>query len=153
VVLAYRLAALSASRYQLRKPSAEAASRNSCKHRRQHPFYQLPNPYPRPRRFRFHVDYFWLLQESQLRFPHHPRRTRARPRPSSGFCRSCLPGPAGAPGHPVQTEGSKHTPSMPGRGEGFTPRQEPLGPASGWWGSAPSHSLPGRSRDGSIPTG
>jgi hypothetical protein len=42
---------------------------------------------------------------------------------------------------------------MPGRGEGFTPRQEPLGPASGWWVSAPPHSLPGRSRDGSAPIG
>jgi hypothetical protein len=42
---------------------------------------------------------------------------------------------------------------MPGRGEGFTPRPEPLGPGSGWWGSAPSHSLPGRSRDGSAPAG
>jgi hypothetical protein len=46
-------------------------------------------------------------------------------------------------------------PLMPGRGEGFTPRSEPLGLRSRprVVGSAPPLSLPGRSRDGSILTG
>jgi hypothetical protein len=86
--------------------------------------------------------------------PHHPF-PGGRPHPSSGKNRSWLPRSAGAPRPyiPEPTEGP-HIPSCRGGERVFTPRR-PLGPCSWVWvvGSAPSHSLPGRSRDGSIPFG
>jgi hypothetical protein len=91
---------------------------------------------------------------------HHPQDREGRPHPGSGFCRSRLPRSAGAP-RPLnpnpRPEG--HFPSCRG-GERVLPLDGPSGPYSrsrakalGWWVSAPSHSLPGRSRDGSIPFG
>jgi hypothetical protein len=84
---------------------------------------------------------------------HHPRAGgRPRTGPGNQDRAPCPAEPPGPPNPNSRPEG--HIPSCRG-GERVLPLDGPSvpAPASGWWVSAPSHSLPGRSRDGSIPFG
>jgi hypothetical protein len=114
------------------------------------------------------LEGFWLFVSAHLTSPFPHRQAGKLSGRESYYAHPPLPCPVGGfrppraqprgQGHPETTE-RHHFPSCRG-GERVLPLDGPSVPAPGsrvkalgWWVSAPSHSLPGRSRDGSIPFG